>query len=201
MALWVGAIGAVLFVLVFLADGWSRPDYASARHPISALALGRRGWIQTTNFVVSGSAITVGAVGVLLDGPSVLLGVVLTVFGLALVASGLFRMDPMLGYPPGAPAGIPEEHSAQHRLHDFAGAVVFLSLPLAVAIGAFTLPGTSWRIVSAGLAVALFVGFGWFGRAWEEVSPRLGLIQRAIVIPGWGWLAALFTAQALGLGW
>ncbi|MEG3635467.1 DUF998 domain-containing protein [Micromonospora palythoicola] len=198
MALWVGAAGALLFVLVFLVDGGSRPGYSSARQPISALALGRRGWIQTTNFIVTGSAITLGAVELVLDGPSILLGVALTGFGLGLVASGVFRMDPMLGYPPGAPVGIPERHSVQHRRHDLAGAVVFLSLPLAAAIGAFTLPSTPWRIVSAGLAIALLAGFGWFGRAWEQVSPRLGLIQRAVVVPGWGWLAALFTAQALG---
>ncbi|WP_373307507.1 DUF998 domain-containing protein [Micromonospora lutea] len=87
----------------------------------------------------------------------------------------------------------------QHRLHDLAGAAVFLSLPLAAATGTFTLSWTWWRIVSGGVAVALFVGFGWFGRAWEDVSPRLGLIQRAVVITGWAWLTALFTAQALGL--
>ncbi|MEV0733226.1 DUF998 domain-containing protein [Polymorphospora sp. NPDC050346] len=199
MVFWAGAAGAALFVLVFLVDGWSRPNYAPVRHPVSALALGGRGWIQTANFVVSGSAITVGALGVVFQGPSILLGVVLAAFGLALVASGVFRMDPMLGYPPGAPEGIPGEHSIRHRLHDHAGAVVFLSLPLAAAIGAFTLPGTPWRIVSGCLAVALFLGFGRFGSAWEAVSPRLGLIQRAVIIPGWGWLAALFTALALGL--
>ncbi|MFF0717170.1 DUF998 domain-containing protein [Micromonospora sp. NPDC003816] len=199
MIFWVGGAGAVLFVLVFLIDGWSRPHYAPVRHPVSALALGGRGWIQTANFLVSGSAITVGALGVVVEGPSVPVGVVLTVFGLGIVASGVFRMDPMLGYPPDAPAGIPEGHSAQHRLHDLAGAVVFLSLPLSAAVGAFTLPGASWRITSACFALALFFGFSRFGRAWDEVSPRLGLVQRAIIIPGWGWLAALFTALALGL--
>ncbi|MGC5054195.1 DUF998 domain-containing protein [Micromonospora sp. DT48] len=199
MTLWTGAAGAVLFVLVFLIDGGSRKHYSSVRHPISALALGRRGWIQTTNFLVSGAAITVGAVGTVADGPSVLLGGVLAVFGLGLVASGVFRMDPMLGYPPGAPPGIPEESSVGHRVHDFAGAVVFLALPLAAAIATFTLPGTWWRTGSASVAVALFVGIGWFGRAWEETSPHLGLIQRAVVITGWAWLTAFFTAQALGL--
>ncbi|MDG4798428.1 DUF998 domain-containing protein [Micromonospora sp. WMMD1082] len=199
MVLWAGAAGAALFVLVFLVDGGSRPHYSAVRHPISALALGRRGWVQTANFVVSGSAITAGALGVVVEGPSVLVGVVLTVFGLGLVASGVFRMDPMLGYPPGAPAGIPEQHSTPHRIHDIAGAVVFLSLPLAAAVGTFTLPGTPWKIISGVVAVALFLGFGRFGTAWEEVSPRIGLVQRAVVIPGWGWLAALFTALALGL--
>ncbi|WP_327037654.1 DUF998 domain-containing protein [Micromonospora maris] len=114
-------------------------------------------------------------------------------------ASGVFRMDPMLGYPPGAPAGIPEQHSTAHRVHDIAGAVVFLSLPLAAAISAFTLSATSWRVASGCVAVALFLGLGQFGRAWEHVSPRIGLVQRAVIIPGWGWLAALFAALALGL--
>ncbi|MFG2062781.1 DUF998 domain-containing protein [Micromonospora sp. NPDC048871] len=199
MALWVGALGAVSFVLVFLIDGASRPGYAPTRHPVSALALGSRGGIQTANFLISGSAITAGAVGVLAEGPNALLGVVLAVFGLGLVASGVFRMDPMLGYPPGAPTGIPEQHSTAHRIHDLAGAVVFLSLPVSAAISAFTLPTTPWRVVSGGVAVTLFLGLGQFGRAWEQVSPRIGLIQRAMIIPGWGWLAALFTALALGL--
>lgn len=197
MVYWAGAAGAVVFVLVFLIDGWSRPDYSPARLPISALALGGRGWIQAANFVVSGSAITVGALGVVFAGPSVLIGVVLAIFGLGLVASGVFPMDPMLGYPPGAPAGIPEEHSARHRLHDLAGAVVFLSLPLAAAVGAVTLPGMPWKIVSGCLAVVLIFGIGRFTRAWEAASPRLGHIQRAIVIPGWIWLAALFSSLAL----
>ncbi|GIJ76508.1 Protein of unknown function [Micromonospora phaseoli] len=199
MVFWAGAVGAALFVLVFLVDGWRRPNYSPVRHPVSALALGRRGWVQTANFLVSGSAITAGALAMVFVGPSALTGVVLTAFGLGLVASGVFRMDPMLGYPQGAPAGIPERHSTPHRLHDLAGAVVFLALPLAAAIGAFTLPGTAWKIISGCAAVALFVGLGRFSRAWEEVSPRLGLIQRAVIILGWGWLAALFSALALGL--
>ncbi|GIJ12692.1 DUF998 domain-containing protein [Micromonospora andamanensis] len=200
MTLWMGAAGAALFVLVFLVDGGSRPDYSPVRHPVSALALGRRGWIQTANFIVAGTAITVASLELVVAGPGVLIGVVLTVFGLSLVASGVFPMDPMLGYPPGAPTGIPEQHSTAHRRHDLAGAVVFLSLPVAAAAGAFTLPGMAWRVVSGGVALALFIGFGWFGRAWEQTSPRLGLIQRAVIVTGWGWLAALFTWLALRSG-
>lgn len=53
--LWAGAVGALLFPVVFLIDGWTRPQYRPMYHPVSALALGRRGWIQTTNFVLSGT--------------------------------------------------------------------------------------------------------------------------------------------------
>lgn len=190
MVYWVGALGSALFVLVFLVDGWTRPGYSSIRHPVSALALGPRGWVQTSNFVVCGAAITIGAVGVVVAGQR-LLGAVLVIFGLGLVASGVFPMDPMRGYPPGTPEGDPADQTTRHELHDHAGTVVFLALPAAAAIGAFVMPGTAWTIVSAIAAVGLMIGFGAFGTAWENDSPQAGLIQRAVMVPGWLWVAAV----------
>ncbi|WP_255375580.1 DUF998 domain-containing protein [Saccharomonospora sp. CUA-673] len=190
---WLGVGGAVLFVVVFVVDGWTRPGYSAVRHPVSALALGRRGWVQTANFLLCGAAVTVGAVDLSITGPSTPLGIVLVVFGLGLVASGVFPMDPMLGYPPGAPTGIPAEHTVRHRLHDHAGAVVFFSLPAATAIGALTLPDLAWQLVSGAAAIALFTATSRFAKAWEARSARIGLIQRAVIIPGWAWLAAVFA--------
>lgn len=193
---WAGAAGAVLFVLVFLVDGGTRPGYSPIRHPVSALALGRRGWIQSANFVVTGTAVTAGAVAMATWGQAVLLGAALAVFGLGLVASGIFRMDPMRGYPPGTPDQDPAVFSARHRMHDLAGAVVFLALPAAAAVAAFVLPGLAWRLGSGLLAVGLLIGFGLFGTAWEEDSPRTGLLQRVLIVPGWLWLAGVFVQYA-----
>ncbi len=192
---WTGAIGAVLFVLVFLADGWTRPGYSPVRHPVSALALGPRGWVQTSNFIVCGAAINVGGWGVIASGPSVLLGSAVVVFGLGLVASGIFPMDPMRGYPPGTPEGDPARYSLRHTLHDHAGMVVFLSLPAIAAIAAFTLPGGVERTIAALAAVGLLLGFFAFGAAWENHSPRAGLVQRAVIIPGWTGVAALLLGH------
>ncbi|NDL59591.1 DUF998 domain-containing protein [Phytoactinopolyspora mesophila] len=192
MIYWLGAIGSTLFVLVFLADGWTRPGYSPVRHPVSALALGPRGWIQTSNFLVCGAAITIGALGVTFAGQSYLLGPMLAVFGLGLVASGVFPMDPMRGYPPGTPDGDPAAHTSRHKLHDYAGMVVFLALPAAAAIGAFVMPGVTWKSISAFMAIGLMIGFGTFGTAWENDSPKVGLFQRAVIIPGWFWVTAVF---------
>lgn len=87
---WVGAGGVLLSALVLVVEGWARPGYSPTRHPVSALALGKRGWIQTANFQVSGAAITVGAIDLGTGGHHLLLAGVVTVFGLALVASGPF---------------------------------------------------------------------------------------------------------------
>ncbi|HEX6236677.1 MAG TPA: DUF998 domain-containing protein [Acidimicrobiales bacterium] len=55
LLVWGGAAGAVGFVMVFLVDGATRPGYSPARHPVSALSLGSRGWVQVTSFVVTSS--------------------------------------------------------------------------------------------------------------------------------------------------
>lgn len=196
----LGACGAALFVVVLLVDGATRTGYSPIYHPVSALALGRRGWIQTANFLVSGAAITVGAVGALVDrapaaGP-ILLGITLAVFGVAVIASGIFRMDAQRGYPPGSVDGDPATFSLRHRLHDHAGAVVFLALPVASAIGVFALSDVRWKVVSALAAVGLLYASGAFGKAWERDDTRTGLIQRAYIVPGWLWVAAVFVDSA-----
>ena len=130
----IGSIALAVFVVVFLVDGWTRPGYHPVRQPVSALALGHRGWIQATNFIVCGAVVTAGAIGVAHTFGSVLLGVAIGVFGVSLLVSGLFPMDAMRAYPPGTPDETPTEYSRRHTIHDQAGAVVFTSLPGAAII-------------------------------------------------------------------
>jgi hypothetical protein len=49
-----GAIAGLLFVLVFLLEGATRANYDPLRHPVSSLALGDYGSVQSANFVVAG---------------------------------------------------------------------------------------------------------------------------------------------------
>lgn len=194
--LWAGAAGALLFPVVFLLDGWTRPGYRPVYHPVSALALGPRGWIQTANFLLCGAAIAVGALAIAPALDSVLLALVIGGFGLSLVASGAFAMDPMRGYPPGTPEGDRDELSFRHTLHDWAGMFVFGLAPLAAIIAAWVVPGTAWTIYSAGTAAAGIVAFLAFGQAWENDHPRTGLVQRLAIIVGWVWLGLLFLRAA-----
>lgn len=197
--LWTGAAGALLFPAVFLLDGWSRPGYRPLYHPVSALALGSRGWVQTVNFVLCGAAVTAGAVAI---GPalgSVLLALVIGGFGLALVASGVFPMDPMRGYPSGTREDDPDEFSLRHTLHDLAGMFVFGLAPVAAVVAAFVVPGAGWTTYSVLAAAAGIIGFVMFGQAWEQDRPRTGLIQRLTIIISWVWLALLFLRGAQGL--
>ncbi len=188
----IGAVAAVAFVLVFTVDGWTRPGYDPVRQPVSALAGGPRGRIQTTNFVACGAGICVGALG--LAGLSWPLAAAVAVFGAALVASGAFPMDAMRGYPPGTPDTTPDSYSRRHHLHDQAGLVVFLALPTAAALAALTpaLDGPM-RVYSAVTAAVFLALLGAFSRAWEGDSRYAGLWQRLTIVLGWTWLAVLFV--------
>ncbi|WP_017592058.1 DUF998 domain-containing protein [Nocardiopsis potens] len=194
--LWAGALGCWAFIAVFTVDGWTRPGYRPVRHPVSALALGARGWIQTANFVLCGLAVAAGAVALAGALGSTVLAVAVGVFGAALVASGVFPMDPMRGYPPGAPDGTPAEFSARHKMHDRAGALVFTALPTAAVIAAFALPEPAWKAYSGLTAALAAAGLFAFGRSWEEDGPRAGLLQRATIAVGWLWLGLLFLYAA-----
>ena len=58
-----GAIAGLLFVLVFLLEGATHANYDPLRHPVSSLALGDYGWVQSANFVVAGPLTLAFSVG------------------------------------------------------------------------------------------------------------------------------------------
>ena len=58
-----GAIGPLLFILVFLIEGVTRPGYSVWHDFVSDLSLGDQGWEQIGNFLVCGVLILCFAVG------------------------------------------------------------------------------------------------------------------------------------------
>lgn len=183
--------GAVLFVVVLLLDGATRPRYDPRRHPVSALALGSRGWLQTANFFVLGAAFMTGAVVTVRRGvvegsfAEGLWGGGLAVLAAGVVASGLFRMDPLRGYPPGTAESDPASVSRTHQWHDLAGSVVFMGMPVLLA-GAALVPGLVVPLRVAWVLAGLLTG--WlvvrFEERWEAESRNAGLWQRAALIVG-----------------
>ena len=49
-----GALGPLLFIVVFLIEGATRPNYSAWHHFVSSLSLGEGGWMQITNFLLCG---------------------------------------------------------------------------------------------------------------------------------------------------
>jgi|SRR5215212_7050210 len=102
-----GMIAGPLFVVVFLFDGATRANYDPLRHPVSSLALGHYGWVQSANFFVAGLltlAFSVGLRSTLRVGKGSTWGPLLVgVWAIGLLGAGVFVTDPVSGHPPGTP--------------------------------------------------------------------------------------------------
>ena len=49
-----GVVVGPLYLVAGVAQGLLRPGFSFARHPLSVLANGDYGWVQTANFAISG---------------------------------------------------------------------------------------------------------------------------------------------------
>jgi hypothetical protein len=186
-----GVIGPVLFVVVFLVEGWTRSGYDPMRMFVSLLSLGDVGWQQIANFLVSGTLIFGGAVGlrmVMREGLGSRWGPILIgLAGVGMVLAGLFATDPGYGYPPGTPLGMPETTSARGTSHDLASLLVFGGLAVAMLVLArrFSGEGGRWALYSRVSAVAVVVGLP-LAFVLTDVT---GLLQRVTIVVALGWVA------------
>ena len=186
-----GVIGPVLFVVVFLVEGATRPGYDPMRMFVSLLSLTDLGWQQVANFVVSGLLVTAGAHGLrtqLREGPGATWGPRLVYLaGVGMVLAGVFVTDPGFGYPPGTPLGMPANPSASEIVHDLASLLAFAALAAAMLVIArrFAGEGSRWALYSR-LSALGEIGFLIGAFSLPEVA---GLLQRVAILLALGWVA------------
>lgn len=210
-----GAIGAPLFLVVFHLDAATRPGFELLRHGPSLLMTGDRGWIQITNFVVTGVLMLACAVGLrraLLRGRGSRWGpLLMAAYGLGMICTGVFVTDPQLGFPPGTPQdllpGVNAEASWHGNVHTVS--VLFMYASLTAACFAFARRfaaepgGRSWAagLVANGVAAptVLIVGafvLQPFSLSSEWIAVADGVAGRVIIPLGWIW-AALVPARLM----
>jgi Protein of unknown function (DUF998) len=187
-----GGVGPLLFIVVFLIEGATRPNYSAWHNVVSSLSQGERGWTQITNFIICGALVLGFAIGlrrVLRTGRGSTWGpILLGIFGFCLIGAGFFVTDPLLGYPPGAPS-TPTIHGT---LHNLLSLFVFASLIAACFVLARRdAADPAWRgwtfySIATGILVAVFF-------VMTDVVALLngpaGLIQRICIIIGWSWIS------------
>jgi hypothetical protein len=200
VALWCGVISGPVFMTTSWVEGASRDGYSPKVHPISALALGDRGWRQTANFFAAGILITVFAVGVRRDRPGQVPAPVLPMVaaGVGLIISGVFPTDPVNGYPPGPAQLEPVESTPAGLAHNLASLPVMLGLPAAAlshGLRSARAGHHTWAATSIAAGLLSLLGFALaavgFGRADNEPLAWAGGFQRIGVLAGMGWLSAL----------
>jgi Protein of unknown function (DUF998) len=186
-----GVLAGPFYLLVSLIQAFFREGFDLARHPLSLLANGPGGWVQTANFVITGLMVLAAAAGFerVLGPRSRAVTWFLGAFGVAMIAAAVFPADPVDGFPPGTPEGFPTSISTTGLIHFIAGALGFLCLAIscffaARAMSRRHLPSLSRLSLFSGLAVVL----GFFGGFALPIG-ILG-IWFAVVM-GWVWLAVM----------
>jgi Protein of unknown function (DUF998) len=189
--LYCGVLAGPFYLAVGVIQGFVRDGFDFARHPLSLLANGPGGWVQTTNFVISGVMVIAAALGFrrVLGRKSRAFMLFLGGFGVAMIVAAIFPADPVDGFPPGTPRGLPTSISTTGLTHFITGALGFTFL----AISGFTAAWAMWRRSLSSLALlslisGLSVVFGFFGGMVLPVG-ILG-IWFAVVV-GWAWLTVM----------
>lgn len=192
-ALLAGGVAAgPVFLAVAAAQVLTRDGYDLSRQPLSLLALGDLGWIQTANFIVSGLLALAAAIGmrrVLRGGRAGVWGPTLVAaFGVGLIVAGVFVSDPSMGFPAGAPEGAPPTLSWHAALHGVGAMLAFGSLTIACLVFArrfAELGQRRWALLSVVAAVAVTVVMAWPDQSTISVRMAVG---SAIMF---GWLSAV----------
>ena len=191
-----GAVAGPLYLVVGLAQAFTRPGFDLTRHPLSLLSNGDLGWIQITNFLLSGLLVVAGAVGMrqaLASGRGRTWGPLLVgVYGLGLIGAAFFVADPAQGFPPGTPADA--NTVSWHGLgHLVSGGIGFLSLIAACFVFARRFAGLGQRgwaafsVITGVVFFASFVGIasGGSGNRWTNLGFWAGVILT------WAWITAV----------
>ncbi|MET8044880.1 DUF998 domain-containing protein [Micromonospora sp. NPDC005215] len=184
-----GTLAGVLFPALSFGQAFTRSGFDLRRHAVSALTLGDLGWLQFIAFAGTGVLAVAFAVGLwraLRPGRAgTVVPVLVGVYGVAMVGGAVFVPDPALGWPPGAPSGLPEQASTGSILHTVCGAAAFLSLIAAGLLIARRFAGQGrrgWALYSAASGAVAFV---LTALPWSEESASIRFAVGAVLISGW----------------
>jgi hypothetical protein len=195
----LGALAGPVFVGTYTVTGRRLSGYDRRRDPVSALARTEVGWIQTLNFLVTGSLTLAGSVGIRRALPAgigkrsipTLVGAV----GVGLLGAGVFATDLA---EETARVGL----SRRGALHVASAVPFFVGLPTACVISAYRFAAEGRGVLAAvsmnggvvSMAAATLAGAGFAGKQpWEA---RAGTYQRIAIAAGFGWLS-LFLGMLL----
>jgi hypothetical membrane protein len=190
-----GVIAGPVYVTISLVQAFTREGFDLSRHQWSMLANGGPGWIQVANFVVTGLMVIAFAVGLrraLESGRGARWAPrLIAVYGASLVAAGVFRADPALGFPVGTPEG-PGTISWHGLLHFAAGGVGFTALAIAcIVMGRrFAAEGSrGWAAFSVVTGVVFLTGFAMIASSGGSATATI--LFTAAVLLVWAWITAV----------
>ena len=194
----LGALAAPIFIVTFLIQGFMRAQYSWLKHPVSSLSIGPQGWIQITNFIITGSLVILFAIGLRLSlephsrgslwGP-----IAVAIAGIGLIGAGLCVSDPVFGYPPDRPL-ILRQFTLIGHLHDFFSMFWFVGLPTACFVFVrrfFAVNDAGWAMYSLLCGIGMLVFFVLAAIGFSQTKgfvDHAGIFQRLAIGTGLLWL-------------
>jgi len=195
-----GQIGCVLFALLFFIQGQLREGYYPLRFAVSSLSIGQYGWVQRSNFFVSGILIFLSSFG-FYKGTSSINGQLWTsrffgTAGIGLVGAGIFSSNPVYGYPATEPLRV-AQYTVSGHLHDFFSSFFFFGILVTCfkmrnrfkAIGEHN-SATVASVAGYSILIGLFLFDAGFMQVPFLVDVA-GLLQRLTIITALSWLTFL----------
>jgi hypothetical membrane protein len=182
-----GVVAGPLFVTVSLAQALRRDGFDLRRHAWSVLENGQLGWIQSTNFVLTGAMVVACAVGLRRATGARWASRLLAGFGVGTALAGVFTADPVAGFPAGTTSAAVSWHGMLHLA--FAG-LGFLGMIAACLILArrFGAEGRRGWAVSARITGLVFLA-AFAGITTGATAAVLPFVFAVVL--AYGWLAAL----------
>jgi hypothetical protein len=178
-----------------LAQALTRDGFDLKRHAWSLLSNGDLGWIQITNFVLSGLMTVAFAVGLRRTLGRGRGGTwaprLIGAYGLGLIGAGAFRADPALGFPPGTAADAHQVswHGIAHFICGGTGFICLIAACLVLGRRFSAEASRGWATFSRVTGVVFLAGFLGIAAGTGSVWTNLAFIGAAVL--AWVWISAL----------
>jgi hypothetical protein len=195
-----GIAAGPLYILIGGLEMFTRPGFDPLRHDLSLMANGDFGWIHSSLLIVTGLLVVASSVGMrnaLGDGVASAWGPrLIALYGVGLIAAGIFAADPAYGFPPGTPAEAHAVswHGLMHLVSGFVGFVGFIAACFVVARRFISRNQRGWAAYSRVTGVvfaAAFVGIASGSQQGGTISTVVILAFTAAVVLGWASLSAM----------
>jgi|SRR6185369_5687006 len=194
-----GVVAGPLYIAVGLFEIFTRPGFDVRKHSLSLMSIGPSGWIHITLFIVSGLLVILGAIGIRKAIKGEKAGtwapILLAVYGLSLIAAGIFVPDPMRGFPQGMPSGTISTSGIMHLVSGMIGFTGLIAACLVFGKRFKHLKDTQqgmFSVITGFVFLAAFIGIaGFSGQTNDSVIMFVTLFFYFAVVLSWTWLSAI----------
>lgn len=182
-----GVVAGPFYLVFGLILALTRDSFDLSQHALSLLTIGEDGWLQVLNFALTGVMVVVAGWGMrrAIEGKGSGGGVAVIIAGVALALAGVFKPDPVAGFPPGAE----ETTSVSGMLHLVLGAVQFIALAVAALLLARFFASRAERTRAAlSRTAGVIVVVAFVAGAALSAGPAGVVLLWLAVIAGFAWL-------------